>query len=64
MTGKVCVRHVVTRTVTYCRTPLDPAPKGKRRRVEEPLVKMDEEQTEETAETEEEKVKEEKEEES
>jgi hypothetical protein len=25
---------VVTRTVTYCRTPLDPAPKGKRRKIE------------------------------
>ncbi|KAK4992684.1 hypothetical protein LTR50_001019 [Elasticomyces elasticus] len=33
--GKVSVRQVVTRTVTYCRTPLDPAPKGKRRKVEE-----------------------------
>ena len=32
--GKVSVRQVVTRTVTYCRTPLDPAPKGKRRKVE------------------------------
>ncbi|SMQ52541.1 unnamed protein product [Zymoseptoria tritici ST99CH_3D7] len=32
--GKVHVRHVVTRTVTYCRTPLDPAPKGKRRKIE------------------------------
>ncbi|GAB7366677.1 hypothetical protein MBLNU230_g8660t1 [Neophaeotheca triangularis] len=33
--GKVSVRQTVTRTVTYCRTPLDPAPKGKRRKVEE-----------------------------
>lgn len=33
--GKVSVRQVVTRTVTYCRTPLDPAPKGKRRKLEE-----------------------------
>ncbi|CAK4015394.1 Hypothetical predicted protein [Lecanosticta acicola] len=33
--GKVHVRHVVTRTVRYCRTPLDPAPKGKRRKIEE-----------------------------
>ncbi|KAM3414691.1 hypothetical protein BST61_g9849 [Cercospora zeina] len=32
--GKVHVRHVVTRTVTYCRTPLEPAPKGKRRKIE------------------------------
>lgn len=32
--SKVCVRQVVTRTVTYCRTPLDPAPKGKRRKIE------------------------------
>ncbi|KXS98016.1 hypothetical protein AC579_1621 [Pseudocercospora musae] len=32
--SKVHVRHVVTRTVTYCRTPLDPAPKGKRRKIE------------------------------
>jgi hypothetical protein len=32
--GKVSVRQVVTRTVTYCRTPLDPAPKGKRRKIE------------------------------
>jgi len=32
--GKVHVRQVVTRTVTYCRTPLDPAPKGKRRKLE------------------------------
>ena len=49
--GKVSVRQVVTRTVTYCRTPLEPAPKGKRRKIEveevdssketsvEPLVK-------------------------
>lgn len=33
-TGKpVSVRQVVTRTVTYKRTPLDPPPKGKRRKV-------------------------------
>jgi hypothetical protein len=32
--GKVSVRQVVTRTVTYCRTPLEPAPKGKRRKIE------------------------------
>ncbi|EEH35388.1 hypothetical protein PAAG_06435 [Paracoccidioides lutzii Pb01] len=31
----VCVRHVVTRTVTYKRTPLEPAPKGKRRKTEQ-----------------------------
>ncbi|KAL8787821.1 MAG: hypothetical protein Q9213_002008 [Squamulea squamosa] len=30
----VSVRQVVTRTVTYTRTPLDPAPKGKRRKIE------------------------------
>lgn len=57
--GKVSVRQVVTRTVTYCRTPLEPAPKGKRRKIEveevgsskeasaEPLIKherIDEEQ--------------------
>ncbi|KAF2842961.1 hypothetical protein M501DRAFT_926345 [Patellaria atrata CBS 101060] len=30
----VSVRQVVTRTVTYCSTPLDPAPKGKRRKLE------------------------------
>jgi len=40
--GTVCVRQTVTRTVMYSRapksrtTPLDPAPKGKRRRVEGP----------------------------
>jgi len=33
--GKVSVRQVVTRTVTYCRTPLEPAPRGKRRKVED-----------------------------
>ena len=33
--SRVSVRQVVTRTVTYSRTPLDPAPKGKRRRVDE-----------------------------
>jgi len=32
--GRVSVRQVVTRTVTYCRTPLEPAPKGKRRKIE------------------------------
>ncbi|KAL8873057.1 MAG: hypothetical protein Q9174_001411 [Haloplaca sp. 1 TL-2023] len=30
----VSVRQVVTKTVTYTRTPLDPAPKGKRRKLE------------------------------
>ena len=30
----VSVRQVVTRTVTYTRTPLEPAPKGKRRKLE------------------------------
>ncbi|MCJ1412767.1 hypothetical protein MMC19_006865 [Ptychographa xylographoides] len=30
----VSVKQVVTRTVTYTRTPLEPAPKGKRRKVE------------------------------
>ncbi|KZF24794.1 hypothetical protein L228DRAFT_237684 [Xylona heveae TC161] len=30
----VSVRQVVTRTITYTRTPLEPAPKGKRRKVE------------------------------
>ncbi|MCJ1478036.1 hypothetical protein MMC13_006711 [Lambiella insularis] len=30
----VSVKQVVTRTVTYTRTPLDPAPKGKRRKIE------------------------------
>lgn len=34
-TSKMSVRQVVTRTVTYSRTPLDPAPKGKRRKIEE-----------------------------
>ncbi|KAF2239377.1 hypothetical protein EV356DRAFT_515573 [Viridothelium virens] len=34
-TSRVSVRQVVTRTVTYSRTPLDPPPKGKRRRVED-----------------------------
>lgn len=29
------VKQVVTRTVTYTRTPLDPAPRGKRRKMEE-----------------------------
>ncbi|KAI9829482.1 MAG: hypothetical protein M1819_006302 [Sarea resinae] len=33
-TRPVSVRQVVTRTVTYTRTPLEPAPKGKRRKVE------------------------------
>ena len=32
----VSVRSVVTRTVTYKRTPLDPAPKGKKRRMNSP----------------------------
>lgn len=32
--GKVSVRQVVTRTVTYCRTPLEPAPRGKRRKLD------------------------------
>lgn len=32
--GRMSVRQVVTRTVTYCRTPLEPAPKGKRRKIE------------------------------
>ncbi|WEW59734.1 hypothetical protein PRK78_005214 [Emydomyces testavorans] len=31
----VTVRQVVTRTITYKRTPLNPAPRGKRRKVEE-----------------------------
>jgi hypothetical protein len=31
----VSVRQVVTRTVTYKRTPLDPPPKGKRRKTQE-----------------------------
>lgn len=30
----VSVRQVVTRTVTYARTPLEPAPKGKRRKLD------------------------------
>jgi hypothetical protein len=62
--GKVSVRQVVTRTVTYCRTPLEPAPKGKRRKIEveevssskeasvEPLIKherIDEEPEQEQA---------------
>lgn len=34
-TSKVSVRQVVTRTVTYSQTPLDPAPKGKRRKIED-----------------------------
>ena len=64
--GKVSVRQVVTRTVTYCRTPLEPAPKGKRRKIEveevssskeasvEPLIKherIDEEPEQERAHT-------------
>ena len=64
--GKVSVRQVVTRTVTYCRTPLEPAPKGKRRKIEveevnsskeasvEPLIKherIDEEPEQEQAQT-------------
>ncbi|KAI4152449.1 MAG: hypothetical protein LQ340_002903 [Diploschistes diacapsis] len=31
----VSVKQVVTRTVTYTRTPLEPAPRGKRRKIEE-----------------------------
>jgi hypothetical protein len=31
----VSVKQVVTRTVTYKRTPLDPPPKGKRRKMTE-----------------------------
>ncbi|KAJ6043990.1 uncharacterized protein N7446_002187 [Penicillium canescens] len=34
-TKAVSVRQVVTRTVTYKRTPLDPPPKGKRRKTQE-----------------------------
>ncbi|KAF2720302.1 hypothetical protein K431DRAFT_285963 [Polychaeton citri CBS 116435] len=41
--GKVTVRQVVTRTITYCRTPLEPAPKGKRRKIEEVLKEESEE---------------------
>jgi hypothetical protein len=37
--GKVSVRQVVTRTVTYCRTPLEPAPRGKRRKLDAPTVR-------------------------
>jgi hypothetical protein len=36
--GKVSVRQVVTRTVTYCRTPLEPAPRGKRRKLNAPAA--------------------------
>jgi hypothetical protein len=36
--GKVSVRQVVTRTVTYCRTPLEPAPRGKRRKLDGPAA--------------------------
>lgn len=36
--GKVSVRQVVTRTVTYCRTPLEPAPRGKRRKLDAPTA--------------------------
>lgn len=32
------VKQVVTRTVTYTRTPLEPAPRGKRRKVEEWII--------------------------
>lgn len=32
---RVSMRHVITRTVTYKRTPLDPAPKGKRRKTDD-----------------------------
>ncbi|KAJ9486981.1 hypothetical protein VN97_g6339 [Penicillium thymicola] len=34
-TKAVSVRQVVTRTITYKRTPLDPPPKGKRRKTQE-----------------------------
>jgi hypothetical protein len=34
-TKPVSVRQVVTRTITYKRTPLDPPPKGKRRKTQE-----------------------------
>ncbi|KGO36684.1 hypothetical protein PEX1_043540 [Penicillium expansum] len=34
-TRAVSVRQVVTRTITYKRTPLDPPPKGKRRKTQE-----------------------------
>ncbi|KAJ8603874.1 hypothetical protein MRB53_042049 [Persea americana] len=33
--GRVSVRHTVTRTIVYCRTPLEPAPRGKRRKVDD-----------------------------
>lgn len=33
------VRQVVTRTVTYCRTPLEPAPRGKRRKLDAPTTR-------------------------
>ena len=33
--SSMSVRRVVTRKVTYVRTPIDPAPKGKRRKVED-----------------------------
>ncbi|KAH9825375.1 hypothetical protein Tdes44962_MAKER04215, partial [Teratosphaeria destructans] len=42
--GKVSVRQVVTRTVTYCRTPLEAAPNGnlwKRRKIEHDDGKQD-----------------------
>lgn len=29
---------MVTRTVTYCRTPLEPAPRGKRRKLDAPAA--------------------------
>ena len=32
------MRQVVTRTVTYCRTPLEPAPRGKRRKLDGPAA--------------------------
>ncbi|KAL1588408.1 hypothetical protein WHR41_02918 [Cladosporium halotolerans] len=38
--GKVSVRQVVTRTVTYCRTPLEPAPRGKRRKLDAPAAEQ------------------------
>ena len=33
------MRQVVTRTVTYCRTPLEPAPRGKRRKLDAPAAR-------------------------
>lgn len=63
--GRVSVKQVVTRTVTYCRTPLEPEPNGnlwKRRKIEqddaafikaplcEPTIKEEEKQGEEKGE--------------